>query len=172
MTRIWLLFTLWYCTFWIVTHTFINIISIQWGKLQTLQSIFTWRIYTDVSSLLEKIVRNWRGTWLRPFLPFFPMIKPHQLLYYWKENSLFGWIVFSWCGPLLLAFTEAPHGVLQGSLRSLGSQAVGFSPLTPVNLLHKFYPPTSKSAMLFVLLSSQPVLLLLVVELVICLSTK
>lgn len=49
--------------------------------------------------------------------------------------------VFSWCGPLPLAFIGAPWGVLQGPLRSLGSQPVGFSPLTPVNLLHKFHPP-------------------------------
>lgn len=73
--------------------------------------------------------------------------------------------VFSWCGPLSsLAFIGAPRGRLQGPLRSLGSEAVGFLPLTPVNRLHKFYLPISKSAMLFVLLSSQPLLLLLVVE--------
>lgn len=27
---------------------------------------------------------------LRPFSPSFPMIKPHQLLHYWKGNSLLG----------------------------------------------------------------------------------
>lgn len=45
---------------------------------------------------------------------------------------------------LPLAFIEAPWGVLQGPLRSLGSQTV--SPLTPVNLLHKFYLPSLKQA--------------------------
>ena len=58
------------------------------------------------------------------------------------------------CLFLVWSFIGAPQGLLQGTLRSLGSQAVGFSPLTPVNRLHKFCLPTSKSAMLFVLLSS------------------
>lgn len=36
------------------------------------------------------------------------------------------------------------------------AQAGGLSPLAPVNRLHKFHPASSKSAMLFVLLSSRP----------------
>lgn len=72
---------------------------------------------------------------------------------------------FSWCGLLPMPLLGLPEEYFKAL--SDQAQAVGFSPLTPVSLLHKFHPPTSKSAMLFVLLSSQTCLLLLVVELLI-----